>query len=120
MFKNARHGPAGFRQELKPHGDVAASSDVDFARFLNRSRRLGLDDVEMDAAASRTAHGPVFGVATGDNAQHDERRAAFRAVGHHLPGRLLLGFCLRHGCRHFQTGQSEIRASAEGIGRAVM
>ena len=41
-----------------------------------------LDDIQMNPAAARAAHGPVFGAAAaGDDAQDRERRAAVRAVG---------------------------------------
>ena len=54
--------------------ETSPSSDAEVAGLLNRGGRggLGLDDVEMDAAASRAAHGPVFGVAAGNDAQDDE------------------------------------------------
>lgn len=69
---------------------VTVSADVSKGRNRPRSDaavvvRLGrraLDDIQMNPAAARAAHSPVFGAAAaGDDAQHRERSAAIRAVG---------------------------------------
>ena len=41
-----------------------------------------LDDIQMNAAAARAAHGPVFGAApAGDDAQDRKRPGTVRAIG---------------------------------------
>ena len=78
--------------------------------------RRSLDDIEMDPAALRASHGPVFGVAAGDNAQHGKPRVAVRTAGRRLRrgGRARLGFAWRHGCSHFRAGYGEVWRSADG------
>src|SRR5688572_23329689 len=51
--------------------------------MLGRMRQgLGLDDIEVDAAAAGAAHGPVFGARPpGDDAQHRQFVVALRAGG---------------------------------------
>ena len=68
---------------------------------LRTSRRQrsarGLDDIQMDSAASGAAHGPVFGAgAAGDDTQHRERGGAIRTIRKRW-GRLQGLFGKRHG-----------------------
>ena len=78
--------------------------------------RRRLDDIEMDPAALHASHGPVFGVAAGDNAQHGKPGVAVRTAGRRLRrgGRARLGFAWRHGCSHFRAGYGEVWRSADG------
>src|SRR4051794_32334194 len=55
--------------------------------FRRQRGGRGVDDIKMDTAATRTAHGPVFGAgAAGDDAQDRERGAAIRTVREHRRG----------------------------------
>jgi len=54
-------------------------------RCRRGGRRRALDDIEVNAAASRAAHGPVFGAgAAVDDAQDAQLAFAIRAMGPHL------------------------------------
>ena len=69
------------------------SADVSKAEEIRNRKRsnatvfvrlggYGLDDIQMNPAAARAAHGPVFGArAAGDDAQDRQRSAAIRAAG---------------------------------------
>src|ERR1700752_903251 len=81
-------------------------------KALSETYARGLDDVEMDAAAARAAHGPVLAAAASDAAGNDfqyrKATAAMRAGGQHRRGgsgvdelkrrhRMLPGYAARSG-----------------------
>ena len=73
--------------------DVSKPWDSEPVRLSNaevagvRFGLRGLDDIEMNSAAARAAHGPVLGAAAaGDDAQQRQRGIAIRAAGQHRRG----------------------------------
>src|ERR1700676_5479886 len=85
-------------------------------------RGRGLDDIEMNPAASGAAHRPVFGARTAaDHAQDRESSIALRAAGQHRHrGRLVrMGLGLLPGMPPVLKSGQDADCSACGIGAAA-
>src|SRR5882757_3370048 len=85
MSQPTRKGQTGSRAML--HVLCQQLSASRFGTVTRQRSGRGVDDIQMDPAAARAAHGPVFGAgAAGDDAQDRERGAAIRTVGEHRRG----------------------------------
>ena len=85
MSQPARKGQTASRAMLLVALSAGVSKPIWNQHALRRQRRCrGVDDIQMNPAATGAAHGPVFGAgAAGDDAQDRERGAAIRAGREH-------------------------------------